>query len=124
MGEQRVDQRAFRVARRRVDDHAGRLVDDDQMRVLEADHQRDRLGRRRGLLRLGQSDQDPGAGGGALRRVAQGFAAALDPAVEDQLLQPGARQLRQLALQGAIEPDPGILGRNRDRDALLGDRFG
>ena len=59
-----------------------------------------------------------GAGGGALRRVAQHPAGARDAAVEDQLLQAAARQFRQLALQGAVEPDAGILGGDRDLDPL------
>ena len=37
MVEQRVDQRAARVAGRRVHDHAGRLVDDDEVGVLIED---------------------------------------------------------------------------------------
>ena len=40
MGDQRVDQRAVRMARRRMDDEAGRLVDDDQVLVLEDDVER------------------------------------------------------------------------------------
>ena len=42
--QQRVDQRAARVAGRRVHDHARRLVDDDQVVVLVDDRQRQRLG--------------------------------------------------------------------------------
>ena len=41
--QQRVDQRAVRVARRRVHHHAGRLVDDDDVGVLEEDVERQRL---------------------------------------------------------------------------------
>ena len=37
MADQRVDQRAIRVARRRMDDEPGWLVDHDQMLVL-VDH--------------------------------------------------------------------------------------
>ena len=43
MVEQRVDQRAVEIARRRVDDQPGGLVDDQQMLVLEDDRQRDVL---------------------------------------------------------------------------------
>jgi hypothetical protein len=53
--EQRVHERAARVARRRVDDEARGLVDDDHVRVLEEHGERDRLGRHgegRGLGRL------------------------------------------------------------------------
>ncbi len=51
MGEQRVDQRAAGVAGRRVDHHAGRLDQHDQVLVLEQDLELARLGagvRRRG----------------------------------------------------------------------------
>ena len=43
MRQQRVDQRPLGIAGRRMHDHSGRLVDDDQMRILEADIERDRL---------------------------------------------------------------------------------
>ena len=43
MVEQGVDQGAVEIARRRVDDHPGRLVDDQQMLVLEDDLERDVL---------------------------------------------------------------------------------
>ena len=42
------------IAGRRMHHHAGRLVDDDQVRVLEADVERDRLRRRLGVFGLGQ----------------------------------------------------------------------
>ena len=45
--EQRVDQRAGRIARGRVHHHAGRLVDDDDVGVLEEDLERQILGLRR-----------------------------------------------------------------------------
>ena len=43
MRQQRVDERPLGIAGRRMHDHSGRLVDDDQMRILEADIERDRL---------------------------------------------------------------------------------
>ncbi len=60
MRQQRVDQRAVLVARRRMHDQAGRLVQHQQVRVLEQDRERHRLrlragGDRRGRLqRVGQ----------------------------------------------------------------------
>ena len=56
MGQQGVDQRARRVAGPRVDDQAGRLVDDQQRRVLVDDVERDRLGDE--VERLGRRDVD------------------------------------------------------------------
>src|SRR6476659_9486987 len=43
MVEQGVDQRTIEIASRWMDDKAGRLVDDEQMVVLEQDRQRDVL---------------------------------------------------------------------------------
>ena len=43
MVEQGVDQGAVEIARRGMDDHARRLVDDEQMLVLEDDLERDVL---------------------------------------------------------------------------------
>ena len=47
MMQQRVDQRAAGVAGRRMHDHSGRLVDDDEIAVLVDDRQRQRLRLRR-----------------------------------------------------------------------------
>ena len=103
-------------------DHPGRLVDYDQVRILEANVERDRLRLRLGGFGFRQEHGDGRAGVGALRRVAQHlaaiWAAALDAPVEDQLLQAAARQLRQKALQGAIQPATGILGGDPDLDPL------
>ena len=41
VGQQRVDQRAAGMARRRMDDQPGRLVDDQQVVVLVDDAERD-----------------------------------------------------------------------------------
>src|SRR5216684_3628341 len=60
MREQRINQGALLVARSRMDDHSGRLVDDDQVLVLEADVERDRLRHRGRVIRLGERDDDPG----------------------------------------------------------------
>ena len=46
MRQERVDQRAAGMARRRMDHEAGRLVEHQEMRVLVQDVERDRLGRR------------------------------------------------------------------------------
>ncbi len=56
MREQRVDQRPRRVAGRRMHDHAGRLVDDDQVRILVHDSQRDGLTRESDRRSLGDND--------------------------------------------------------------------
>ena len=55
MGQQRVDQRPVRIARRRMHHEARRLVHDDQVFVLEDDGERDRLGDGPGGRRLGDT---------------------------------------------------------------------
>ncbi len=54
MRDQRVDQGAVGIARGRVNNQAGGLVDDDQMCILKADIERDRLGRRRRIVGSGR----------------------------------------------------------------------
>jgi len=44
-GEECIDERSARVTRGRVNDQPGRLVDDEQVRVLIDDGERNRLGR-------------------------------------------------------------------------------
>ena len=67
MGDQRVDQRAVGIARRRMHDEPRRLVDDDEVLVLVDDVERNIL-----ALRLG------GRGGGHVDRVGL---ARFDPVV-------------------------------------------
>ena len=63
MVDQGVDQRAGPIAGRRVDDQAGRLVDHDQLVVLEEDVQCDRLTHRCGGFGWRQLDGDRFASG-------------------------------------------------------------
>ena len=70
--EQRVDHRAVEVARRRMDDEPGRLVDDEQVVVLEDDRQRDVLRRGVGAVAAGHDDGQHVARGDLARRVACG----------------------------------------------------
>ena len=58
MMEQGVDQRSGPVARGGMNHHAGGLVDDDQMIVLEQDIQRDMPRAGGSVFRLG-NDQNP-----------------------------------------------------------------
>jgi hypothetical protein len=55
MKEQGVDQRTTFGAARGVDDEAGRLVDDDEVLVLEDDVERDVFGFRQGADGAGRS---------------------------------------------------------------------
>ena len=59
--QQRVDQRAARMARRRMDDHPRGLVDHDEVVVLVEDRQRQRFGlRRRRRPAPGRRGRSPG----------------------------------------------------------------
>ncbi len=90
MVEEGVDQGAVEIARRRVDDHPGRLVDHDQMRVLEHDVKSDVL--RRAPRDYGGGQADPIVPG---QRLFGGIAhigpRPPDRAGQDQRLQPFAR---------------------------------
>ncbi len=83
MMEQGVDQRAIPAAGRRMDGHAGRLVDDDEVFVLEQDIERDVFRLRHGGHRGGQrqsvdaADNDRLAGIVCCRAV-DGHGALLD----------------------------------------------
>ena len=120
MVEQGIDQSAVEIARRGMDDHARRLVDDQQMIVLEDDLERDvlRLVMRR--LRLGDGDLD--------RSPASAFTAGSrtgapcgprTAAAADQRLQPLARQGRHGGGQRPVEPPAGgVLGDPGDDDGM------
>jgi hypothetical protein len=58
MVDERVDQRAGRIAGAGMDDQAGGLVDDDQFGVLVQDRERNVFGLRLGGFRLRQFDGD------------------------------------------------------------------
>src|SRR5260221_7285042 len=74
MREEGVDQGAVGVSRRRVDDEPGRLVDDQEMRVLVADIEAHRLRQRAVGGRGGDGDHEGlprfyPHGGGRYRRA-------------------------------------------------------
>ena len=101
------------------DHHPGRLVNDDQMRVLEMDVEGDRLRRRLRVFRLGQRHDNAGTDHRTLRRVAQDAArSAGDAPVEDQLFQSAARQFGEQALQGAVEPHAAVFRGDAEFDPL------
>ena len=99
MGDQRVDEGAVGLARAGMDHHAGRLVEDDDVVVLEHDIQRDVLGLRCRLAHWRQQQRVFRLGPHRLRRVGHGGAVLGHRAVEDQRLQPRPRQRR-----GGLEP--------------------
>src|SRR5919197_2800488 len=83
---ERVSERARMDARRRVDDHAGGLVDDDYLLVLVDDVERDLFGREFRRRRRGQLDLDALARPQLVRRLrrapADEHVAVLDRALE------------------------------------------
>jgi hypothetical protein len=118
--EQRVDQRAVGVAGRRVDDQAGRLVDDDEVLVLEEDRQRDVLGDRAGRRGRRDRDLDDVAEAELGPRLRRRDAADRDVAVVDQPadLRAGQRVVAPGQGLGEERVEPGADG--RDLEAELG----
>ena len=104
MGDERVDQGAVGVARRRVDDQPGGLVHHDQMLVLIGDRERDglRLGR---LVRRRRDDErhrlarfDPVSG------LRYRLVRDRNPAGLDQGPEPRAGERRHVVRQKPVEP--------------------
>jgi len=98
MGEQRVDQGSVGIARRWMDHQAGGLVDDDEMCILESDIERDRLGGRYRIIRVGDNYDKSLASADLERRIADHSSVVADLAGKDQLLEAGPRQLGPVAL--------------------------
>ena len=124
MREQRVDQGAVGVSRRRMDDEAGGLVDDDQMCILKADIERQRLRGGCWVLRLGEEYDEILARPDPQRRIARRRSVVGDPPLLDQPLEPGARQCRQMQRQHPVEAHPRLVRRGADRDRGAGEALG
>ena len=103
-----------------MDDQPGGLVDDDQMCILEADIERDRLRCRRRLLDPGEDYDEILVASHAQRGIAQNRSLMRDLAGFDQTFEPRPRQLRQMLRQHAIEALPGIGFGRPDRDCVIG----
>ena len=109
MGDERVDEGAIGIAGRGMDDEPGRLVDDDDVLVLEADVERHRLRRRpvvhrrRHAHRIELARFDPERGV-AYRRAAEAHVALFDEALE-----PGARKPVQTRRQKPVEALSGLV---------------
>ena len=100
--QQRIHERVARVTGRGVDNHARRLVDHDQVRILVNDDQRQGLWLRCGCLRRGYFQRHDvaaahrGAGAARLRADAR-------PPIADQSLQLRAGAAGQARREQAIE---------------------
>jgi len=119
MGQERVDESAVGVSRGGVDNHARRLVDDDQVCILKLDLERDRLCDRRGILNLRKNYDEMLVVPHAQRRIAQNRSLMGDLAGLDEALQPRARQQRQMLRQDAVEPLSGIARAGPDSDHFI-----
>src|SRR2546421_2898495 len=111
--KERVHERAARVSRRRVDDHPGRLVDDDDVVILINDGQRQPLGPWTGVDRFGNVDGDLLT---CLDWLVRLGLAARDAymAVFDEALNLGARALGENRDEKPVEPR--TFGVVRDRE--------
>ncbi len=104
MGDERIDQRARPVARRRMDDEARRLVDDDERLVLVDDGERDILALRRRILGLRHDKGHHVAHIDPVGGIGHGPPADPDLSGLDQRLEARARQVRQAARQETVQP--------------------
>src|ERR1051326_7939063 len=123
--EQRVDERAARMSGGGMDDHARRLVDDDQVAILVDDVERQRFGLRLGIDRLRDQDFDLLSTPHALIRPG-GAPGALHAARFDQALDLRPRLRRQHRCEKAIEPERAFdsVVRDGDRHAAFLASFG
>ena len=120
--QQRIDERTRGMAGARMGRHAFRLVDDDQVRVLVDDPERDRLrlrlcrNRRRHMHLVGLAGPDLAAQSG------DGFAPARHLAGADQRLQARAAELGQAQRQEAIQAlaGLGLFDGSVSRDSTVG----
>jgi hypothetical protein len=106
MRDQRVNKGAVRIPRGRVNNEAGRLVDDDEMCILVTDLERDRLGSGRRGFCFGQQHDKILAAANAVRRVAMHRTAGEDMTRFYQPFEPRAREFREVARQYPVETLP------------------
>ena len=104
MVQQRVDQSPVAVAGRRMDHQSGRLVDHQQMLVLEDDRQRDILRLVMGWRGIGHRQREAFVAFDLGRRVAKCLAVAGQSAGLGQDLQPFPRQGRDCRGKCPVQP--------------------
>ncbi len=117
--QQGVDQGAVGAPRGGMGGHASRLVDDDQVSVLEQHRQRNILRLRFGGGRRRQLDlikSGPRLG----RSRGQHLAVPADASLADQGLQAGAGNVGERSRQGPVQPPAGVLGPQLDLQDLRG----
>ena len=102
-----------------MDDQPLRLVDHDELVVLEHDLERDVLGADLGLLGRWKIERDRPAGVDAVAGIADRGAVDRDATRQDQRLVARARQLGHALRQHAVEPLAGLLGGDHQCAAAL-----
>ena len=105
-----------RAPGRRMHDHAGRLVDGEEMRVLVEDDQRQGLGFDAGGLRRWHGDGDPLTRAHRVRGLAR-HAVDGDVTAVDQALRPRPRPELGEGRQEAIESHAGRIRRHAHHEA-------
>src|SRR6516225_7624397 len=108
MAEQGVDESAVRISGGRMDHHAGRLVDDDQICILKADIELDRLRYRCRIFIIGDNYDEILVAPHTQSGVAQRCSVICDKAGFDQPLDPRAGYLREVEREHTIEPQPDV----------------
>ena len=103
MGEQGVDERMARVAGGGVDDEAGRLVEDEEIGVLEKDVEGDVLGLEEGGLGGGLGEGDERAGAELFAGFGR-FSGERDVALLDEGLEAGAGEVGYFFCEEPVEP--------------------
>lgn len=119
MMQQGVDERALAVPRGRMDHHAGRFVDDNDVRIVIDDRQWEglRLRRRRFGRRNLQRDQLAFSDD---RTGAADFATHVGEPLPDQTLNLRACMVRDLSGEDMIEPLAAVLGRDQKMNEVAG----
>ena len=102
----------------RMHDQALRLVDDDNVLILEDDIERDILALWLGRGGLGNVDCDRIAFGNMISGVANGGALGGDGTGEDQRLQAGPRQFGAKHREHTVEPGRSLVAADRDLQPL------
>src|ERR1700730_3378050 len=122
MAEHGIHERPVWVSRGGMNNHAGRLVDDDQMCILEADIERDRLRLRRRIFRLRENYDEILVVFDAQRGVSKGLFVLGDVSGLDQAFEPCPRQFGEMQREHAIQPAPIIVFVHPDRPRCPGGR--
>ncbi len=103
MGDEGIDEGAAGMAWGRMDHQPRRLVDDDEVVILVSDGEGDILRSRYGIRRGRQVEGKAGTGRDLAGWISDDAPVSTDMALPDQILQPGARQLREEADEGTIQ---------------------